>query len=403
MSTDETPPLLRPVATRVVRPEWASRVVSPAYDSVRPEQRVRLMETDPYVFLHVTRSPGDHEGMSAGDVGRANAEALDRLLEADLFTEVRPPGLYLYQLRYQGHTQTAVVGDVALAAYADGRIRPHERVRPQRSAMLADHLERIGINSSPIALGYRDDPRIDAIVAAVTSMPPLVDFQREDNLGQTIWALPEEYVDEVVDRLAEVRTYIIDGHHRVTAAYELWERSGHAPDTSHVLGALFPVGQLRVCAFHRRVADLNGHTAASLVQALRDVGFVVDPLAPGTDPNPASPGHYSMYVDHVWYRLAPSTPPATGIDDATALQDLVLGPLLDVDEAGSDARLDYLPGNAGVERLMDITDRDGGVAFALHPVTLHALMEASDRGETLPPKSTYFEPKVRSGVFISPR
>ncbi len=397
------PPLIRPVATRLVRPEWATRVVSPAYDSLRPGNRKALMEDDPFVFLHVTRSPGDDETLSAEELGEANAEALQRLLDADLFTEVRPAGLYLYQLRYRGHVQTGVVGDIALAGLHDGRIRPHERVRPQRTSLLADHLEIVGINSSPVALGYRDDPRVDAIVDEIIAGEPMVDFQREDRIGQAVWEVPAERVDELLELLSDVTSYIVDGHHRVTATAELWQRAGNGDAGSHVLGALFPIGQLHVCAFHRRAADLADHDPASLVAAIADRGFTVTSIGPEADPTPAVPGHFGLYVDGRWYRIAPSGLTPDERDDATRLQEDILGPILGIDEASPHGRLEYLPGNTGVERLVAVVDEHGGAAFALHPLPVEQLMAASDRGETLPPKSTYFEPKVRSGVFVSPR
>lgn len=397
-------PLLRTVATRVVRPEWAARVVSPAYDSLRPQDRRALMDRDEFVFLHVTRSPGEGEDLTAEELGHANAAALQRLLDANLFTEIQPAGLYIYRLIFDEHVQCGVVGDIALQGFSDGRIRPHERVRPQRTELLADHLHQVGINSSPVALGYRDDPRVDAIVRRIIDEEePLVDFQREDRIGQTVWAVPAANESDLADLLANVTTYIVDGHHRVAAANELWDRAGHGEAGSHVLGALFPIGQLRVCAFHRRVADLNGQDPVALIAAIEERGFTVNEIGLEVDPTPAVPGHFGLYVDHQWYRVAPVGLDWEELDDATLLQDRILGPLLGVDEAGADRRLDYLPGNAGVAVLVAAVDAHGGVAFALHPMPLDQLMAVSDRGETLPPKSTYFEPKVRSGVFVSPR
>ena len=396
-------PLVRQVETRVVRPEWATRVVSPAYDSVRPQQREELMANDPYVFLHVTRSPADGDTMTSEELGAANAVALDRLIDADVFTEVAGPGLYLYQLRRGDHVQTAVVADVAVAGFADGRVLPHERVRPQRSALLADHLEQIGVNSSPIALGYRDDANVDQLVATVLETEPLVDFERpEDQLGQSVWVVPDEIASQLVACMADLSTYILDGHHRAAASLQLWDRWGRGDRASRVLCALFPNSQLRVAAFHRRVGDLNGHSVESLLGAIGEMGFAVSPVAEGTAPEPEQPGEFSLYVDHRWYQLVPTVPGDPGFD-ATTLQQRILEPVLAVDETGADARLEYLPGNQGISVATDAVDDEGGAAFALHPVLFEHLMAVSDAGLTLPPKSTYFEPKVRSGVFVSPR
>ena len=407
--TDPAAPLLRPVATRLVRPEWAARVVSPAYESVRPEQRRELMESDPYVFLHVTRSPGDSVDPETGrpveshdEVIEANAAALDRLLAADVFTEVAAPGLYLYRLTKGDHTQTAIIGDIDLRGLDDGRIGPHERIRPQRATLLADHIERVGVHSSPVAFAYPDDAEVEAIVDRASAGPPLLDFRREDGLGQTIWRIPDTDVGTLLGHFADRRLYIVDGHHRVAAGIEHRRRGGHDAEDAVVLGALFPAGQLRVRPFHRRVVDTAGMDAGDLAVAVAAADFGVRPLDADEDPAPGRAGTFGMYVDGAWYEITPfHRHPAEF--DATLLQERILGPILDVDEAGGSGRLEYLPGDAGLARLVELVDADGGIGFALYPVSLGQLMAVVDRGQTLPPKSTYFEPKVRSGVFVVPR
>lgn len=405
--TRQTAPLLRTVATRLVRPEWATRVVSPAYDAVRPERRRELMESDPYVFLHVTRSPGDSVDPATGQpietheqVTEANAEALDRLLAAGVFTEVAPPGLYLYRLTKEDHSQTAIVGDIDLQGLDDGRIGPHERIRPQRATLLADHIERVGVHSSPVAFAYPDDPEVRSIVERASAGTPILDFRRDDGLGQTIWRIPDSDVDRLLDHFADRRLYIVDGHHRVAAGVEHRRRRGGGEAV--VLGALFPAGELRVRPFHRRVVDTAGMDADALAVAVAAADFGVRPLAADEDPAPPHAGTFGMYVEGDWYEITPfHRHPAEF--DATLLQERILGPVLDIDEAGGSGRLEYLPGDSGLAQLVELVDTHGGVGFALYPVSLGQLMAVVDRGQTLPPKSTYFEPKVRSGVFVVPR
>ncbi len=395
--------LVRRVATRLVKPEWAARVVSPAYDSVRPNDRAELMARDPYVFLHVTRSPGDvTDGSSPTEVTEQNAAALQWLLDEGVFTEVRPPAFYAYRLQSGDHCQTAVVADVSLAGVEDGRISPHERVQPHRAEHLTVHVTKVSVNSSPVALGYQDDPVVDAVVDQVTACEPLLDFQREDGIHQTVWEVPEELAPRLEEHLGDKHLYIIDGHHRVAAGAEHWRLSGRPAAEAYVLGALFPTGQLRVSSFHRRVTDLGGHDVASLCDAIAANDFSVRPLGPDEDPSPPEPGTFGMYVDGIWYQLkAFRRHPAEF--DVTLLQDRILGPILGVEESGPSGRLEYLPGSAGLDHLAHVTDRLGGVAFAVHPVLLSQLTAIVDRGQTLPPKSTYFEPKVRSGLFLTPR
>lgn len=398
-----TVPLVRPVATRVVRPEWAARVVSPAYDSVRPQDRALLMERDPYVFLHVTRSPGDaDDGATPDEVTEQNAAALDWLLSQEVFSELHEPGFYLYRLRTGDHEQIGIVGDVHLSGVNDGRIGPHERIQPQRATHLADHIERVGANSSPVAFGYEDDPVVDEIVARVSTAEPILDFERDDRLHQTVWAVPADEVERLSERLSSHRLYILDGHHRVSAGMENWRRSGYDERAGYVLGAIFPNSQLRVSPFHRRVADLNGHDLDSLCAEIAAHDFSVRPLDVDEDPMPERPGLFGMYVEGQWFEIEPfRVHPAEF--DATVLQERVLEPVLGVDEASRAGRLEYLPGTVGLEHLVRLTNDRGGVAFALHPVLLRQLIAVVDRGQTLPPKSTYFEPKVRSGLFLAPR
>jgi uncharacterized protein (DUF1015 family) len=396
-------PILFPTATRLVRPQWSTRVVSPAYDVLRPRDRQELMDRDPYMFLHVTRSPGDDGGqLSDADVGAENAAALHRLIAADLFTQVRGPALYLYRLAFGGHVQTAVVGDVALSGWADGRIRPHERTREHRTAQMADHLQQLGVSSSPVALGYRDRSGVDAIVDQVTDGEPLLDFERGDDLEQTIWEVPAPLTSDLVEAFDEIVTYVVDGHHRLSAALEVWTRLGAGEAGSRLLCAMFPVSQLQVRSFHRRVTDLNGLDTDQLLAAIESRGFEVDPVAEGAEPAPSTPGRFGMYIDKEWFSLECQSAHPSEVDTAV-LQRQILGPVLGVDEAARDGRLEYLPGVAGLAHLVDTTDGSGGVAFALHPIPMSQLMAVADAGRTLPPKSTYFEPKTRSGIFVSPR
>ncbi|MGI9624024.1 MAG: DUF1015 family protein [Acidimicrobiales bacterium] len=396
-------PLVRRVATRLVKPEWAERVVSPAYDAMRPEQRAQLMAEDPYVFLHVTRSPGDASGISVeGDVTELNAAALEWLLSEGVFTDVQSPALYLYRLRRGDHEQVGVVADVHLSGVETGLIGPHERVQPHRAVHLADHLSRVAVHSSPVAFGYDDVPEVDVIVEQVMRNEPELDLERGDGLHQTVWRVPDEYAVEIEEELSKRRLYIVDGHHRVAAATEEWGRRGNPEDAGFVLGALFPNSQLNVCAFHRWVKDLNGHDIDSLTEAIAASDFSVLPLSAEDPVGPESPGEFAMYVGHRWYHIKPFRRHPAEFD-ATLLQDRILGPILGIDEASAGGRLDYLPGSVGLEYLMQLTDERGGAAFALHPVLLSQLKAVVDRGQTLPPKSTYFEPKVRSGVFIAPR
>ncbi len=393
--------LLQRVEAQLVRQEWAERVVSPAYDTLRPHQRYELMERDPYVFLHVTRSFGDDQRqVTPEEVSASNAEALSRLLAAGVYEEAREPSLYLYQLQSGDHEQTAIIGDVPFPAVKEGRILPHERTHPHRSLHLADHLEKIGVHSSPVALGYEDDAEVASVISAIQNhATPFLDFQREDLITQKIWSVPEQDANVLLTLMHDKQAYVVDGHHRVSAATEMWKRNGESEKYGQLFAALFPLGELKISAFHRRVTDMAGHSLDSLYQEIAAQDFTILPLDRSENPRPAACGEFSMYVDHQWTVIKPSRMHPSEIDSGL-LQKRILEPVFNIDEIESDNRLHYLPGDAGLSHLVELTDREGGVAFALHPVPMTQLLSVANRGMTFPPKSTYFQPKVRSGIFL---
>ncbi len=390
---------LQRVAARIVLPEWAERVVSPAYDVLRPFERQKIMERDPYVFLHVTSSTGSEDKESRTI---ANAAALERLYDVGAYSEPIQPCLYLYRLVLNGHQQVAVVGDVSLEFFGRGQIVPHERTRQNRSDDLADHLEEIGIHSSPVALAYKDDEAISSLIADVIDRTPLLEFCREDNLEQSIWEIPDLIANKLVSLFEDKESFIIDGHHRMSASNELWRRTGNSKRYGRILAALFPIGDLNIRAFHRRVVDLNGLTPSEFHSQVAANDFVITPLSHQENPEPTSNGKFSMYLDGQWSMIEPLRVHPSEFD-AAILQNRILGPILNVDEEGSDERLQYLPGTVGVAHLETLTEAEGGVSFALYPVNMKQLLSVISKKKTLPPKSTYFEPKVRSGIFVVER
>lgn len=380
-----------------MQPEWATRVVSPAYDSLTAEQRHELMEREPHVFLHVTRSASPHHDKGPSEILNDNAAALDRLLEADVFGPVRTPALYLYRLVSGDHQQVGVVADLAVNDDTDNHVLPHERTRPSRTTVLADHVERVQAHSSAVALTHESDPVVDALVQQVVNTEPLLDFAGADQLGQTIWQVPDTLQDQLLHAINQHIFYIVDGHHRMAAAHQYRQRTGR---DGRLLVAIFPSDQLKVLAFHRRVTGVNEQQVLRLVQAIADAGMEIVEIAKQQHPQPA-PGSFGLYANGQWFLLRLGDAEGDELD-AALLQRQVLEPLLGLRD-GADPRLQFLPGQNGLERLVADTDSGGGVVFALHPLQLEQLMKLVDSGETLPPKSTYFQPKVRSGVFLAPR
>ena len=388
--------LLDRVSAKLVKPEWAERVVSPAYDMLRGAEREKLMDEDPYVFLHVTSAKSS---LSAEKRSAANIEALKRLFDAGAYSDTLNSALYLYKLSYEGHQQTAIVGDISIEAFEDGRVIPHERTREFRANDLANHLENIGIHSSPVALAYDDDKEVNALIQEAMESKPVLDFCREDNLEQTIWRVPDQIADKLLTLFQDKTTFIVDGHHRVHASHTVWDRSGKSERYGKILGALFSADELKIRSFHRHVSDLNNLTPESLIKRIAEMDFRIEPVKVSEGYEPEYAGQFSMFLDDSWYKLSPQRIHPSELD-AVILQKRILHPILEVEEEGSDGRLHYLPGTIPLGYLESITQSEGGVAFALHPVSMDQLQAIINRKKTLPPKSTYFEPKVRSGIFI---
>lgn len=395
--------VVRPVEGWLVRPEWADLVVSPPYDALTPAERVAWAARNPYTYLHVTRSPEDADGEASDPVALAHhgREAVDRLLDAGAYRPVGDPAVFLYRLATDDHTQTGIVVDLAVTTFEDGTVRGHEAIRPDRAGVLAEHLDHCGATSSPVAIMHRPDPALQEAVAAWATAEPELDFDTHGVLRQTVWRVDDpDALAVVTARIGGHHLYITDGHHRAAAAGIVHRRraakGGVGPGAAHnfVLVVLFPVDELTVGGFHRRIA---GPVDGAAVRAGLEPGFLVERAGPTAVDRPA-PGVLVARLDGHWYRLVRRVPvPAPGVAglDVTVLHREVLEAVLGLGEA--DARIEFVSGRTPADQ---VSVEDGGAVFATAPPTLDQVIEVADRGEVMPPKSTYFDPKPRSGVFL---
>ena len=380
---------LSPVEAWLVDSAWGPAVVGPPYDGLRPEERRRLADADADSFFNVVRSPVDYgEGPAPGDLLSRNAGALERLLDTGRYRPPPGPALFVYGLESAGRRQLAVVADVAVAAFRDGQVRAHERTREAKEAELARHLHRLRMSSSPVGLTYRSSAEVDELVAATTARGPLVDFVPSDGVRQLVWSVATH--DQAALRAAfddVASAYIVDGHHRVAAA-------GRVGDPTFLAG-LVATDQLHLLPYHRVVAGPLPLPPEELVARAG-----AEPAGDGFGPPPWPPaGEARLYVDRCWYRLR-LVGRHPGTLDVEAVNDQLLAPLAGVRDPRSDPRLDFVPGNAAPELLARLADERQGLAVALHPPSVTQLLAHADAGRTLPPKSTWFEPKLRSGVFV---
>jgi len=368
------------------------------HDALSGEERAAILAERPYSWLHVARTPDDAaEGQEVDPerLDEANAAALQRLLDADLYERFPEPSLFVYRLRAGDHVQTGIVGEVPPVAFTDGRVLGHEGVQPERVDALGLHLARLGARSTLVALMFRADDDVRKIVEATTEASPLRRFGAAD-LEQIVWRVEDpDVVARLRERLDDVRLYITDGHHRATASVELWERAGR-PDGTGIPAVLFPEDELRMLAFHRRIVGPLAFSAEELLARLRERVVIEE-----VDSEPQERGAFGLYVDGRWFRLVPTSKGGVGVAalDVSRLHDEVLEPVFGFGDAG-DPGLEFVSDAVPTGELMRRVDEDGGAAFTLTPPTFDQFVDVADRGEHMPAKATYFDPKPQSGLFL---
>ena len=398
---------------RAVRPppDLAPQVASVPYDVVNRGEAAELARGNPHSFLHVGRSdidlPEDLDPYDARIYRRAR-EALDELLARGTLLRDPEPRLFVYRQIMDGRPQTGVVGCVHVDDYEHDVIRKHEKTRQDKEDDRTRHVLTLDANAEPVFLTYRGRVEIDRMVEAITPTAPLYDFTAPDGVRHTVWPVPDSWaLARTFDPVP--LAYVADGHHRSASAWRAGKelRAGnpsHRGDEEYnwFLAVLFPSDQLRILPYNRVVRDLNGQTPARVLERLGGLGK----LSPATDPVPERSGVFCVFLDGRWQRLEldpagidPSDPIASL--DVSLLQDRVLSPILGIGDPRTDKRIDFVGGIRGTAELeRRVRSGEMAIAFSLFPTTLDQLMAVSDAGHVMPPKSTWFEPKLRSGLFV---
>ncbi len=413
---------VKPVALRVVEETFANEVPSPAHDSLTAAGRRAHLEAKPASYLAVTRGPEDLEPgqeMTNEELLQEGADALAKLLEQGAFGPIRPESFYLYQLETPDHVQTAIIANVATQDFADGNVRLHELVQLDRATHLSRHLAVVAAQSSPIALAYRESPALAQVLESVMrAKDPDLTFSGGDGVIQRVWEVPHaQYGVRIEALLRPAPLYLIDGHHRAAAARAHQQAVGDEP-SNYILSAIFSSAELRNRA-HHRILSLGEGTADFLSrlmerQEVRVVDSDNEAMARKQDEIalwfgglcylvtvPFNGHHgtaaYSGGLDNT--KLPPVQNRLENLDPVR-LQRGIIGPLLGVDGSWSGEQLSYRPGVHTVSELRQDTELNREILCVMRPVMIRDLLDASDEGLVMPPKSTYFEPKARSGVFL---
>ncbi|MBW3619820.1 MAG: DUF1015 family protein [Actinobacteria bacterium] len=402
---------LDPTQGWLVTPAAAPRVIAPAYDSLSPGERARTADANPDSFLNVTRSPEDQvpgREIDHDTLLRTARATLERLLREGAFRPQPRPGYRILRMRLGEHVQTGVVGTVPVGEIGSV-VRLHEETRADKEDDLVRHLEVVGVSSSPVGLVHRGPSPVADIVEGVTAGAPELVATSDDGLEQRVWTVDDpDDVAAVRGSFASVPAlYLTDGHHRAAAAVRHARSHGSATDGpgSRLLVVAFPAGELRLEPYHRAVRGVGRDRAGEVLAAIRE-RFEVEPVPEGAAPTPPSEtGDFALHLDGRWFTVRTS-PDAEAVDPvaalaATVLQERILGPVLGIADARSDDRLEFVPGPRGLAELVRRAGADGA-AFALPPTRVSELMAVADAGAVMPPKSTWFEPKVRSGMFLHP-
>mgnify|MGYP003330509202 CR=1 FL=1 len=396
----------------VVAAAHAPAVVSPAYDSMTPEERLRFRQAHPDNYINVMRTTEDFpegERPSEQQVTDENIAQLAALRSKGAFQQCSIEGLFVYQLEIDGHVQTGIVAEIPISEYGDGSVRKHEETRKEHELRLVRYLNEVGASSSPVCLAYEARAEIDRIIEEQVRSRPFLDFDLPDGIHQRLWQVSDpQTIDSLKAEFREVQaTYLTDGHHRAASTLRHAEGRHAAGQGSgpwdFLLVVLFPADQLRVLPFNRCVRDLGSLSVTELMAKIA-ASFIVESVPAHEDSLPTRHGEFLMLLDDQAFRLTrradrDDRSPVKNLD-VSYLQDYLLAPILGIADARGDSRLDYVTGDSGLEGLQQRQEKGWRLGFACYPTSMAELMAVADAGEVMPPKSTCFDPKPRSGLFL---
>ncbi len=397
---------------RAYRPPQAAaqHVASPPYDVISTAEARTLAAGNSHSFLHVSRPEIDlPEGTDEHDDavyarGARNLAAL--IMNGDLIQDPEPH-LYLYAQRMGDHRQVGVVGCASVAEYDSDRIKKHEKTRPDKEDDRTRHIDELGAHDEPVFLTYHAVPDIDALISEAQNAPAIYDFTTSDGIHHTFWVLSREATQTLSRHFEHVPAlYIADGHHRSAAAARVHKnRRGDGGEHDVFLAVVFPHDQMKIMPYNRVVRDLEGRSPEVLLSILKE-RLEIHPADSALDATPNAPKCFGIYLGGRWYKARvregsfDTHDPVLSLD-CSICQDQILGPIFGVHDPRRDKHIDFIGGIRGTAELeRRVDNREFTMAIHLFPTQIEQLFAVSDAGLLMPPKSTWFEPKLRSGLFI---
>ncbi len=395
-------PLIQPFRALRPVPSRAAEVLAPPYDVLSSAEARSRAEGKPFSFLHVSKAEidlaPDVNPYDAAVYAKA-AENLKRMRKANVLMRDDAPCYYVYRLTWRGHTQTGLACVASLADYASNRIRKHELTTVAKEDDRVRQIEAVNAQTGPVMIAYPDAPAVDALIAGAASGKPEIDVTADDGVRHELWVVSDRAAIDALSRAVDAlpAIYIADGHHRSAAAARV---AAARKTDGYFLSVLFPAREMTILDYNRVVKDLKGRTAA---QFLAELGKSFTVEAADAPVRPAAPHEFGMYLDRRWSRLTlrteliPSDP--IGRLPVTMLARNVIEPLLGITDPRTDKRIDFIGGARGLEGLAArVESGEMAVAFALYPTQMADLMAVADAGLIMPPKSTWFEPKLADGM-----
>ena len=411
---------------RAVRPagDKAPAVAALPYDVYSQAEAYAAVQGHPLSFLNIDRAEtqfGPDADPYAPEVYAKADEMIRDFLARGIFLREEKPCYYIYALTMNGRTQTGIVGCSSIDDYEGGIIKKHENTRAEKELDRINHVDVTSAQTGPIFLAYRSVRALEEIVAGITSEKPACDFVSEDEIRHQVWIVNDDETITALEKGLESlpATYIADGHHRAASAVKVGKKRREAhpgytgrEEFNFFLSVLFPDSQLMIMPYNRVVKDLNGLSVRELLREISE-DFEVEELGMQAYTSgrvspcafaPAKKGDFGMYLDDTWYRLSAkehilSDDPVSGLD-VSVLQDHLLSKVLGIKDPRTDKRIDFIGGIRGLAELEKRVHEDMSIAFSMYPTSIGELFAVADAGLLMPPKSTWFEPKLRSGLFL---
>lgn len=405
--------VVKPFPAYRPRKDIVSQVAALPYDVYNREEAKKAVEGNPLSFLNIDRAEtqfDDSVDIYADCVYEKARELLDSMIERGDYLQERKPVYYIYELIMEGRSQNGIVACASIDDYIDGVIKKHENTRADKEADRIRHVDTCNAQTGPIFLAYRAKKEIDDIVSAIKQTEPEYSFVSEDGIAHNVWIVCDDsHINTISKAFGEMsHIYIADGHHRAASAIKVGikrreeaEAKNQEAEYNYFLSVLFPDNQLKILPYNRVVRDLNGYNKDEFLNRVSE-HFKVEAVDKAFSPQ--AKYVYGMYLEGTWYSLTADESireddPVNGLD-VSILQNYLLEPILGIEDPRTDKRIDFVGGIRGLEELEKRVNMDMKVAFSMYPTSIDELFNVADAGLLMPPKSTWFEPKLRSGIFI---